>query len=399
MPDVTRNLNKSSNQSFTYDAIGHAEDLSPVLTNINVDEAVFLSRFGDAGEAMEPTFSWLTKGLRPAQDNAHLEYEKYEYHPVGSIEGLSNNVQYFQNTGMISDVQNKSAKAYNNEHGTELDDAKFDAIINQSKDIEYMLINGEVKVDATKTTPPRSGGIPYFMNLNTKDVTVDSASGVFTTTDTNKLETGGIVYFIATKIPAGMKKNLLYYVRVDDTDPTHKFTIFDTQKGAVENIASVQIIPTDVGTKVQLVDANVVSLGGTSDFTLDDINTVMEMAFKRGGKPTEMFLSSSKSRRFSQLALAQTTTNRKSGETKIAMVATTYQGDFGTITANKHPLYPDNRIDIFDMQYWDNRYFDRTHEVPNLGKDGTYEKFVVETKMGLQATQPKASCSIIDIIR
>ena len=41
MADVTRNLGPSKNQSYTYDAIGHAEDVSPILTNIDPEETLF----------------------------------------------------------------------------------------------------------------------------------------------------------------------------------------------------------------------------------------------------------------------------------------------------------------------------------------------------------------------
>lgn len=398
MPDVIRDLNKSVNQSFTYDAIGHAEDLSPILTNISPESTLFYSKFGNTKPATETSFSWMTKGLRPPQTNAHLEYEKYEFEPVGSIEGMSNNVQNFQNSGLVSDIQNEVTKAYNNEHGTDLDDAKFDAYKYQAQDIEYMLVNGEKKVDGAKDVAPLSGGVPFFMSMNTIDVTVIPTDGTITCDKNPNLDTGDIVYFVAKTMPTGLKKGMYYYVRVDGTD-RKKLTLFDTQKGAVENITDKQVKPTAAGTSVQIVANNIISCGGNADFTLDDINDAMEMAFKRGGNPSEAYMSSSKFRHFSDLVLAQTTTYRKSGEKKAAMVATTYQGAFGVVNANIHRLYPDERIDILDMQFWDMRYLSRPHEVNNLGKDGTYEKFVIETRVGLQGTQPKASCAIVDIQR
>ena len=398
MPDVIRDLNKSVNQSFTYDAIGHAEDLSPILTNISPESTLFYSKFGNTKPATETSFSWMTKGLRPPQTNAHLEYEKYEFEPVGSIEGMSNNVQNFQNSGLVSDIQNEVTKAYNNEHGTDLDDAKFDAYKYQAQDIEYMLVNGEKKVDGAKDVAPLSGGVPFFMSMNTIDVTVSSTDGTITCDKNPNLDTGDIVYFVAKTMPTGLKKGMYYYVLVDGID-RKKLPLFDTLKGAVENITDKQVKPTAAGTSVQIVANNIISCGGNADFTLDDINDAMEMAFKRGGNPSEAYMSSSKFRHFSDLVLAQTTTYRKSGEKKAAMVATTYQGAFGVVNANIHRLYPDERIDILDMQFWDMRYLSRPHEVNNLGKDGTYEKFVIETRVGLQGTQPKASCAIVDIQR
>ena len=237
------------------------------------------------------------------------------------------------------------------------------------------------------------------MSQYTIAMTIDSSTGNITATEDPKLDTGDIVYFTADKAPAGVTKGMYYYVRIDDTDPK-VFTIFDTQKGAVEKITDKQVKPTGAGTNVKLVANNIISLGKTADYTLDDLNNAMEMAFKRGGNPSEAYMSSGKFRRFNELVLATTTAYRKgNAKDKVVEVATSYQGSFGLVNANVHRLYPDDRVDILDMQYWDMRYLSRPHEVPNIAKKGTYEVFAVETRVGLQGTQPKASCSIVDIKR
>ncbi len=401
MADVTRNLGPSINQSYTYNAIGHAEDISPILTNIDPEETLFYSKFGNTKPATELQFSWLTKGLSPAQDNAYKEMETYSFKPSGSIQGMSNNIQFFKKSGMITDAQQKVAKIYKNEHGSEIADMKYDAYVGLAKDIEYMLVNSEKKVDGSSTVAPRSGGVPFFMKRNLIDVTVSPTDGIVTTTTESYLKTGDIAYFIADTIPTGMKEGLYYYVRVGDNTNTKKLTLFDTQKGAVENIASLQVKATTAGTNVKLVTNNVVSLGGKATFTLDDINTAMEMAFKRGGKPTEAYMSSGKFKEFSKMVLATMTATRKGTDknAKVYEVATSYQGAFGLVNANIHRLYPDTRVDILDLQYWDMRYFTKPHEVSGLDKDGSYQKFMLEAELGLQGTQPKASCSIVDIKR
>lgn len=400
MADVTRNLGPSKNQSYTYDAIGHAEDISPILTNIDPEETLFYSKFGNTKPATELHFSWMTKGLSPAQDNAYKEMETYTFKPSGSIQGMSNNIQFFKKSGMITDAQQKVAKVYKNEHGSEIADMKYDAYVGLAKDIEYMLVNSEKKVDGSSTVAPRSGGVPFFMKRDLIDVTVSGTDGTVTTTTESNLKTGDIAYFIADTIPTGMKEGLYYYVRVDDSN-TKKLTLFDTQKGAVENIASLQVKATTAGTNVKLVTNNVVSLAGKNTFTLGDINTVMEMAFKRGGKPTEAYMSSGKFKEFSKMVLATMTATRKGTDknAKVYEVATSYQGAFGLVNANIHRLYPDTRVDILDLQYWDMRYFTKPHEVTGLDKDGSYQKFMLEAELGLQGTQPKASCSIVDIKR
>lgn len=400
MADVTRNLGPSKNQSYTYDAIGHAEDISPILTNIDPEETLFYSKFGNTKPATELQFSWLTKGLSPAQDNAYKEMETYTFKPSGSIQGMSNNIQFFKKSGMITDAQQKVAKVYKNEHGSEIADMKYDAYVGLAKDIEYMLVNSENKVDGSATVAPRSGGVPFFMKRDLIDVTVSSTDGTVTTTTESNLKTGDIAYFIADTMPTGLTAGLYYYVRVDDSN-TKKLTLFDTQKGAVENVTSLQVKASTAGTNVKLVTNNVISLAGKSTFTLDNINTAMEMAFKRGGKPTEAYMSSGKFKEFSKMVLATMTATRKGTDknAKVYEVATSYQGAFGLVNANIHRLYPDTRVDILDLQYWDMRYFTKPHEVTGLDKDGSYQKFMLEAELGLQGTQPKASCSIVDIKR
>ena len=400
MADVTRNLGPSKNQSYTYDAIGHAEDISPILTNIDPEETLFYSKFGNTKPATELQFSWLTKGLSPAQDNAYKEMETYTFKPSGSIQGMSNNIQFFKKSGMITDAQQKVAKVYKNEHGSEIADMKYDAYVGLAKDIEYMLVNSENKVDGSATVAPRSGGVPFFMKRDLIDVTVSSTDGTVTTTTESNLKTGDIAYFIADTMPTGLTAGLYYYVRVDDSN-TKKLTLFDTQKGAVENVTSLQVKASTAGTNVKLVTNNVISLAGKSTFTLDNINTATEMAFKRGGKPTEAYMSSGKFKEFSKMVLATMTATRKGTDknAKVYEVATSYQGAFGLVNANIHRLYPDTRVDILDLQYWDMRYFTKPHEVTGLDKDGSYQKFMLEAELGLQGTQPKASCSIVDIKR
>lgn len=397
--DVTRNLGPSSSQSLTYESIGQAEDYSQILYNIDPTSTPILSRLpeGDAVTAADTT--WFTKRLEPPSENAHLEYEKYDYKKVGSMEGLKNYVQFFKNGGWLSDFQRKVKKIYNVPQGDPLAEAKTDAFTKQARDIEYALLNSDNARIGSDTEAPLMGGIPYFMDLDTVDVTVSTADGVFTSTKPHNLKTGDFVYFIADKTPAGMKSGIVYYVRLDDTTPKTKFTIYDTIKDAVRGTTSAVVKPTDAGTKVQIVKSNVKSLGGEAQYTLDDIDDVMAMAASRGGKPTDAYMSMENKRRFSKLVSALATTQRQPKTRYGSVVADTYETDGGVVTAHSHLMYSPNRIDIYDFDYWELRYFDKPHEVKNLAKDGTYEKFMLETSLTLQASQPKASASIINIKR
>jgi hypothetical protein len=76
--DIQRNLGPSVSQSHTSEAIGHAEDFSKIIINIDPDKTFFLSEFGEDSDATSLKFGWMTEGLRPPQVNAHLEKENYE---------------------------------------------------------------------------------------------------------------------------------------------------------------------------------------------------------------------------------------------------------------------------------------------------------------------------------
>ena len=404
--DVNRKL-VGNNGSFSYDSVGNAEDLHDILININPTRTKFLSKFGTAEKAVSTDFSWFTERLRPPQDNAHLEKEDYTFSEIGTQEGLRNFIQHFQNSGFITDTQNSIKKAFR--RGTSEFNAAVDhAIRGQGEDIELMIVKSKVgNLETPGTKAARSGGIPFFLQANTVDATVETTGGVVTLTGINAesnpidLSTGDFVYFTATEMPAGLEANRIYYIRIEDSakKDKNKFKLYYDLEEAVDGTAT-NIKPTDAGTALKMVRRNVVSLGGAKDFTLEDINTVLEMIYRRGGNANQAYMSLRNKRKFSKLVNAQSTAYRPADtETKLNDAATVYESDFGVITASAHAMYPDSRLDILDMQYWDLKWLNNTHEVGNLAKTGTYEKFVVESDLGVQATAPQASGAIVDIKR
>lgn len=404
--DVNRKL-VGNNGSFSYDSVGNAEDLHDILININPTRTKFLSKFGTAEKAVSTDFSWFTERLRPPQDNAHLEKEDYTFSEIGTQEGLRNFIQHFQNSGFITDTQNSIKKAFR--RGTSEFNAAVDhAIRGQGEDIELMIVKSKVgNLETPGTKAARSGGIPFFLQANTVDATVETTGGVVTLTGINAesnpidLSTGDFVYFTATKMPTGLEANRIYYIRIEDSakKDKNKFKLYYDLEEAIDGTAT-NIKPTDAGTALKMVRRNVVSLGGAKDFTLEDINTVLEMIYRRGGNANQAYMSLRNKRKFSKLVNAQSTAYRPADtETKLNDAATVYESDFGVITASAHAMYPDSRLDILDMQYWDLKWLNNTHEVSNLAKTGTYEKFVVESDLGVQATAPQASGAIVDIKR
>lgn len=394
--DINRNLGPSESQSHTSEAIGHAEDFSKIIINIDPDKTFYLSEFSEDSDATTLKFGWMTEGLRPPQLNAHLEKEDYQSQKVGSMEAAENHCQRFVNSGWVTEAQRKVAKIY--EPQDEFTRQYHNALIGHASDIEYMLVNGDKSQPESGTQPALSGGVPYFMQVQNQAATV--ADGVVTTTEKHNLATGDFVYFSARTMPTGLSQNTIYYIRQDETNPTTAFTIFNTMKGAVENVLADQVVPTTEGTGLSIVKNNVVDLGGAQDFTLDDINNVMQMAYNRGGNPTLAVMAPAKKRRFSSIVTASTQVNRDMGKSrKLDLVADVLETDFGVVTAKSHRMYPENRIDFMDMNYWSLKWFTRTHEVPGIAKKGSYDEFFIESWLGLKGDQPKASGSLINIKR
>jgi len=392
---VIRDAGPSANQSFTFDAWGNAEDISPIITSITPDKTPFLSSIPDGPNAVEPAFSWPTEELHPPMVNKHLEKEDYTSHPVGSMEALDNVVQIFMTSGYVTDMQRKARKVYRG--GDEFNRQLTKAFTEHARDIEYAFVNNASKVAGTAAVEAMTGGLPYFMQKKTLGATVNTSTGKITTSAAHNLRTGDFVYFDAATMPTGLKKNTLYYVRLDSTTPATIFNIYDNMKDAVEGTASAEIIPSTAGSTVVCVMNNVVDLNNAADFTVADINSAMEMAYRRGGSPDTLWASPHNKARFSEIVNAMSYTTRKSGEKKTNLIATTLETDFGEVQCKPHLWFPDSMILALDSQYLEKKWFEKTRKVQGLAKKGNYSEFVIESSIGLKFDQPLSSAAIINI--
>ena len=386
---------KSVSQSTTYEAVGTKDDYSDIITSIDPDETFFLSHFGVAEDTTSLKFNWMTDGLKPPQENAHPEMTDYVTDKVGSLAQWDNRCQHFISSGRVTDAQRKHAKKYS--PADEFKRQQEKAFRQHARDIEYALVFNREPRDESPGNPALTGGIRYFLEEETEDVTF--TGNVCVTTTDHKLDTGDFVYFKAkpgagNKLPTEVAANMPYYIR-KDTDPK-KFTLFDSVDDAIKNVNQVTL--STAGQGVQMVKNNVLSAGGAL-FTEDHINDCMEMCNKRGGNPTLAVMSGRCKRRFSAIVTGGAAKQRGSKDKTAVNITDIYESDFGVIHAEVHRRYSDTIIDILDMNYWDIRWFDRTHEVSDLPKKGSYKEFVIESWVGLQGTQPKASGSIYNIKR
>ena len=386
---------KSVSQSTTYEAVGTKDDYSRIVTNIDPDMTFFLSHFGEVEDPKSLKFNWTTDGLKPPQENAHPEMTDYVTDKVGSLAQWDNRCQHFINTGRVTDAQRKQAKEYL--PADEFKRQKEKALKQHARDIEYALVFNRAPRDESPGNPALTGGVRYFLEEEMEDVTF--TGNVCAATTDHKLDTGDFVYFKAkpgtgNKLPNEIVANMPYYIR-KDADPK-KFTLYNSMDDAIKNVNQVTL--STAGQGVQMVKNNVFGAGDTL-LTEDHINDCMEMCSKRGGNPTLAVMSGRLKRRFSDIVTGGATKQRSSKDKTVVNVTDVYESDFGAIRAEVHRMYSDTILDFMDMNYWDMAWFDRTHEVPNLPKKGSYEEFVIEAWVGLQGTQPKASGSIYNIKR
>lgn len=396
-------VNTSTSQSVTYEAEGEKEDFSPIITNIDPDHNFFLREFPTEEDATQLNFNWLTESLKPPKVNAHLEMEDYKTDKVGSLDRLNNTVQFFQTTGRVSDAQRKTAKQYNQQD--EFPRQKELAFRQMARDMEYAIAMNTVSRLESGLTPAKTGGVPFFLQEEKLKVTFDSTANTATTSEAHKLNTGDFVYFIAAdkaKLPQNLAANREYYIR-KKSDTT--FDLFysldealaaDSSEATSADTGKVIALGTAGSGDLFLLKNNVVDGAGTA-FTEDNINDVMEMCYKRGGDPTIAVMSAANKRRFSSVITGEASKRRDQKDKTVTNITDTYISDFGTITAQVHRQYSNDRIDLLDMNYWGIKYFARPHEVTGLAKKGTYEEFVLEASFGVKGTQPKASGSIVNL--
>lgn len=391
--DITRNLGPSVSQSHTSDAIGHAEDLSPIITNIDPDQSFFLTEFSTGDKAESLKFSWALDKLDPPGVNAWKEKVDYTSAPSGHLEYKENTEQQFLTFGEVTEAQRRVKKAYNPQD--EFERLFEQKMIKHARDIEYAIVHNNISRQEQGEEPAMTGGIPYFMEADNMPVASVTA-GLVTTTNNHYLQTGDFVYFQADTMPSELVANGLYYVEVTG-DKT--FYVYENIKDAVEKVTAKRVQAAG-GANVVIVSNNVIDLNGAKDFDLDDIDTVMAMCDRRGANPTMLVMSPEKKKRFSSLITAVTTINRNMSKSrKIDLVADVIETDFGVLTAKTHHYLPYDTMLILDTSLWKHRWFEPTHRLKDIPKIGTYDRFGIQSWYGLQGTCPKGNGAIRGIKR
>lgn len=389
---------KSKSQSVTYEAVGLKDDFSPIITNIDPDLTFYLSNFSIGPNAEGLVFNWLTEALKPPKVNAQLEMRDYQSKVVGSTERRSNNCQFFESSGRVSNAQRKVKKVY--DQGDEFLRQKTKAFKEHARDTEYAIVSNAIRREGTDTVPALTGGVPYFLQEETFPVTFNAGAGTVVSTVDHGLATGDFIYFrpsAGATLPVEVDTETRYYVRLDVINPNRVFTIYPDMIDAINDNAAQRIAFSSAGTgNINALMNNIVDAGNTR-FTPEHVNDVLEMCYYRGGDPTIAVMSGRTKRRFSEIMDDKITRNRDMKERKIVNVISSYESDYGSFTAKAHRMYPNTWMHFMDLDYWKLRWFSKPHEVTDLAKRGSYKEFVLESELGLEGTQPKASGAIINI--
>ena len=377
-----------TSQSYTYTAEGSVEDMVNIITNIDPESNYLLGKINEGEPATDLTVNWLSDALRPPQDNKHLEKVDFTSVEAAARKRHTNNCQHFMNSVFVTDAQEKRKKyVVDSEIGYQSDKM----FLEHSADIEYAIMKSAQTSLGDGSTPGAMGGIQYFLDRCKLTVTAATDTEILTTGSDHKYQTGEFVTFYSTgTLPTGLIADEMYYVHVLSATT---FTVHPTLEDAIRNTNVVNITAAGSGTHYVCLD-NIIDCGGAA-YTEDDINQAMQYAWYRGGKPTEAILSGRNKRRFSGFTAGSQKT-RSQKEKELSEVVNTYNSDFGNLDLTAHRLQSNTRIDIFDWQYWELRWFDRTHEI-EPAKKGTYEERVIESWLTLVNRAPLANAACINI--
>ncbi|CQR74162.1 hypothetical protein SOV_22880 [Sporomusa ovata DSM 2662] len=379
-----------TSQSYTFTAEGSVEDWSQIIRNIDPDNTYLLTNLEEDEDAIDLTKIWMTDSLQPPQQNAHPE--KVDFTSVESAPRvrLENYCQHVLSSVFVTDAQEKRKKQGVE---SEIDYQKEKLFRQHANDIELALMkNSTQNLAASNSDSNLLGGIPFFMQRNSKTCTFAADTDIVTCAN-HGFRTGMFVMFTSTEtLPAVITADEMYFInKVDD----NSFKIFPTIEDAVKNTNVINIA--DVGTGDHSVYLeNIVDCGNTA-YTTDHVNYAMEYAFNRGGRPDTAIVSGRNKRRFSTFVPTGNQKNRNQKEKEMQEVTDTYITDFGTIDLTAHRLQNNTRIDILEMQHWGISWFDRTHEPDNIAKKGTYTEAFIESWVTLMCRAPLANCALTNI--
>lgn len=394
---------KSLSQTATHTAHGTLDqDVSDIITNISPDKTPFLSTFKKAENATELEYSWFLDELQPPRLNAHREMEDYKSEHVQGLTRMSNTIQRFRRSAVVSDDMQKVKKLYT--PGDEMARQMTIKAKELARDMELAIVQNSISRLDRGPAPALTGGIPYFMREDTIDITI--AGDEITIVEvppfitTHGLTTGDFVIFKpktdADALPPEIEAGERYYVRLspDPDMATKTFTIFANLEDAVSGRNQIALSGPGTGT-LQILKNNIIDCGN-QPYTANDIDKAMELLYYRGGNATEIYMSGRNKRRFTEAMNLVHVVHRDHGSNKVSNNTTVYEGSFGTVTAHSHHMYRDDVIDILDMSMWNLKYFDNPRVI-TLPIRGDYTEKVIKASFGLKGTQPLASARLINV--
>jgi hypothetical protein len=146
----------------TYVAVGNAEDISNVITNISPKETPFFSACGRT-KATATNHEWLEDQLRAAAENKKVEGFEYTVQdPVPRVR-LGNYTQIFSVGYWVTDTQEVVLK-----HGltSEIAYQMRKAMKEIGLDVERAVITQATKAAGNATTARQFGGVPFWIATN-----------------------------------------------------------------------------------------------------------------------------------------------------------------------------------------------------------------------------------------
>ncbi|MDR0648412.1 MAG: DUF5309 domain-containing protein, partial [Synergistaceae bacterium] len=146
----------------TYVAVGNADDISNVITNISPKDTPFFSACGKT-KATATNHEWLEDQLRAAADNKKVEGFEYTVQDPVPRSRLGNYTQIFSVGYWVTDTQEVVLK-----HGltSEIAYQMRKAMKEIGLDVERALITNATRAAGSASVARQFGGVPFWITTN-----------------------------------------------------------------------------------------------------------------------------------------------------------------------------------------------------------------------------------------
>lgn len=189
-------------------------------------------------------------------------------------------------------------------------------------------------------------------------------------------------------LKAGVKSEMAYQLQ-----KVLKLIALDVEYAIVHNATAVAGSATTPGKFGGIPYFNTVNkITGGAALTEANLEDAIQAAWKVGGLP-DMLLCSGNVKKVIDKFTTGATRNMNYDNDKLKQVVNVYESSCGLVNVQMHRLYPDNRVDLLQSEYWKLAYLIPFKTV-DRPKDGLMNGKVVTGQLTLECRSKEANATI-----